>query len=86
MPALDVSLATTRMLTSVRPPLTSRIPGVQETLFLPPNPDCAGEGGLRRRGCFKAPCPGKPLITVVTVVRNQRGYRRDDRKRPGAGL
>ncbi len=51
--------------------LTPRVPGLQEMLFLPPNPDRRAEGGLRHQGYFKQPCPGKPLITVITVVRNQ---------------
>ncbi len=67
----DTPSATTRALTRVRPSVTSRIPGLQETLFLPPNRDRMGEGGLRHHGYFKEPRPGKPLITVVTVVRNQ---------------
>jgi glycosyltransferase involved in cell wall biosynthesis len=28
------------------------------------------EGGLRRQGLFKASCPGRPLVTVVTVIFN----------------
>jgi len=39
-------------------------------LFLPPNPDRQGEGGLRTKGYFRKSLQGKPLITVVTVVLN----------------
>ena len=68
---IENSPATTRTLTRVRPSIGPRIPGLQGALFLPANPDRTGEGGLRHRGYFKEPRPGKPLITVVTVVRNQ---------------
>ncbi len=43
---------------------------VSRTLFLPKCSDRLGEGGLRLRGYFNRSNPGKPLISVVTVVFN----------------
>lgn len=43
---------------------------VQDTFFGPPNAKQKSEGGLRTPGYFKQSLPGKPLITVVTVVFN----------------
>lgn len=43
-------------------------------LFLPPNPDRKGEGGLRTKGYFKKSLPDMPLITVITVVFNGEKY------------
>ena len=39
-------------------------------LLLPENEARQGEGGLRTKGCFKRSHPGKPLISIVTVVYN----------------
>ena len=39
-------------------------------LFLPPNPERQGEGGLRTKGYFKQSWPDKPLISVITVCLN----------------
>jgi glycosyltransferase involved in cell wall biosynthesis len=68
----DHSFATTRGMTTVRPSTAEPwIPGLPRGLFLPANPDRIAEGGLRRQGYFKRSCRERPLITVITVVRNQ---------------
>lgn len=43
-------------------------------LFLPIGEGRTGEGGLRTKGFFKRSIPGKPLITVITVVYNGKTY------------
>jgi glycosyltransferase involved in cell wall biosynthesis len=68
---LDATYSTTRLLTrekavSEDPPVSK----IQSMLFLPPAPDRQGEGGLRTRGYFKHSLPGKPLLSVITVVLN----------------
>lgn len=68
---LDTAYSTTRLLTrektaSENPPDSK----LRSLLFLPPNPERQGEGGLRTTGYFKQSLPDKPLITVITVVFN----------------
>lgn len=69
---LDSAYSTTRLLTrenalNENPP-DSWIPSM---LFLPPNPERQGEGGLRTKGYYKQSLPDKPLISVITVVLNR---------------
>jgi len=47
---------------------------VQTTLFLPPNPNRQGEGGLRTKGYFKRNLEDKPLVTIITIVCNRSKY------------
>jgi glycosyltransferase involved in cell wall biosynthesis len=69
--AVTENYATTRMLTEIRPEVNTE-PGslVERCLVLPPNPERRGEGGLRTRGLFKTRHPGKPLVSIITVVFN----------------
>jgi glycosyltransferase involved in cell wall biosynthesis len=68
---LDPAYSTTRFVTREHPvieePLASNC---KNLLFLPSNPKRKGEGGIRTKGYFKHSLPGKPLITVITVVYN----------------
>lgn len=63
--------ATTRMLTPV-PPLATGDPDskMERRVVFERNPLRLGEGGLRTRGLFKASQPGKPLVSILTVVFN----------------
>ena len=68
---LDPAYSTTRLVTQGTPVFDKPSDvKFQSMLFLPPNPDRKGEGGLRTRGYFKQSLPDKPLITVITVVFN----------------
>lgn len=68
---LDASYATTRLVTQEMPIIQDPPDAAfKSMLFLPPNPDRKGEGGLRTQGYFKCSLPDKPLITVITVVFN----------------
>jgi glycosyltransferase involved in cell wall biosynthesis len=71
MDGVKENYATTRLLTEVAPEL-NREPGslVARRQVLPPNPERRGEGGLRMRGLFKTSRPGKPLVSIITVVFN----------------
>jgi glycosyltransferase involved in cell wall biosynthesis len=42
----------------------------QQIRTLPPNPLRKGEGGLRTRGHWKTSRPGRPLVSIITVVLN----------------
>jgi glycosyltransferase involved in cell wall biosynthesis len=74
---LDANFSTTRRMTMERPAIIND-PSlkVQSHLFLPPNLERKGEGGLRTRGYFKVSCSEvttnkyTPLITIITVVFN----------------
>lgn len=68
---LDLSYATTRLVTQEIPAIED-LPDAafKSLLFLPPNSERKGEGGLRTKGFFKKSLPDKPLITVITVVFN----------------
>ena len=77
---LSPEYSTTRSVTRTRP-IMSNAPDVkfESMLFLPPHPQCKGEGGLRSHDYFKVgnyADPGavvakdKPLITIITVVFN----------------
>lgn len=64
-------LSTTRLLNS-DPPILVKKDGevIESVLFLPKREGRKGEGGLRTKGCFKRSYPGKPLISIITVVYN----------------
>ena len=75
---LDPAYSTTRLVTQEAPVFKNQPSDkFQSMLFLPPNPDRKGEGGLRTRGYFKQSLPDKPLITVITVVFNGAAYLED---------
>ena len=63
--------STTRLLSS-EPPIMEKKDGeiIEPMLFLPENRKRQGEGGLRTKGYFKRSYPGKPLISIITVVYN----------------
>ncbi len=67
--------STTRLLVQNKP-IFEQKPKYKLTprLFLPPNIERKGEGGLRTKGFFKQSYEGKPLISVVTVVYNGEKY------------
>ena len=51
---LDPNFSTTRLVTQEKPVITNDPSSkVQSVLFLPPNPERRGEGGLRTKGYFK---------------------------------
>jgi glycosyltransferase involved in cell wall biosynthesis len=63
--------ATTRMLTRIPPSIINHLGGkVKRCLVLAPSPLRLGEGGLRTQGLFKISQPGKPLLSILTVVFN----------------
>lgn len=68
---MDMRYATTRLVSGT-PPAPHRGPdrGFQFRLQLPENRERKGDGGLRTQGIYKNSLPGKPLITVITVVFN----------------
>lgn len=45
-------------------------PSFKRMLFLAPNLQRHGEGGLRKQGLFKSSHPENPLVSIVTVVFN----------------
>ena len=52
--ALDPNFSTTRLVTQEKQVITNDPSSkVQSVLFLPPNPERKGEGGLRTQGYFK---------------------------------
>ena len=77
---LDANFSTTRRVTMERPAIINDPSAkVQSYLFLPPNPERRGEGGLRTKGYFKhsygetSELSEKftvPLVTIITVVFN----------------
>lgn len=75
---LDVSYSTTRLVTREMPVIEDQPDAkFKSMLFLPPNPDRNGEGGLRTKGYFKKSLRDKPLITVITVVFNGENHLED---------
>lgn len=71
MLCLDPAFSTTRLVTRTPPEIQDPPDAAfKSMLFLPPNPERKGEGGLRTKGYFKQSLPDKPLITVITVVLN----------------
>lgn len=78
--ALDSNFSTTRLVTQEKPVIINDPSSkVQSVLFLPPNPERRGEGGLRTKGYFKhsygetSELSEKftvPLVTIITVVFN----------------
>lgn len=75
---LDLAYSTTRLVTQGTPVFDKAFDvKFQSMLFLPPNPERKGEGGLRTKGYFKQSLPDKPLITVITVVFNGATYLED---------
>ena len=77
---LDANFSTTRRVTVERPAIINDSSAkVQSHLFLPPNPERKGEGGLRTKGYFKHSYTetselsekfAVPLVTIITVVFN----------------
>jgi len=67
--SLDENYSTTRFLTRERPMLLSE-GKFESILFLSEGKGRIGEGGLRTRDYFKQSYPGRPLISIVTVVYN----------------
>ncbi len=68
---LDKNYSTTRLLTKEKPILEQKPEyKIESKLFLPPNSERKGEGGLRTKGFFKKSYENKPLISIVTVVYN----------------
>ncbi len=68
---LNKEFSTTRMLTRQKPLIANQPSDKFETmLFLPEGQGRKGEGGLRTKGYFKYTLPGKPLISIITVVLN----------------
>ena len=81
---LDPNFSTTRLVTQEKPVITNDPSSkVQSVLFLPPNPERRGEGGLRTKGYFKKSYDEEsdlsgnllvPLVTIITVVFNSEKY------------
>lgn len=72
---LNSNYSTTRIVTKEIPDITNNpMSKLQTQLFLHPNPNRNGEGGLRSEGYFKGSYIGKPLVTVITVVLNGVNY------------
>ena len=70
---LDEGYSTTRLVTKEQPELKNNPDDKFETLlYIPEGEGRQGEGGLRTKGYFKKSLNDKPLITVVTVVYNDR--------------
>ena len=68
---LNSNSNTTRLLTREKPILEQKPEyTIESKLFLPPNPERKGEGGLRTKGYFKKSYDNKLLISIVTVVYN----------------
>ena len=82
--ALNPNFSTTRLVTQEKPVITKDPSSkVQSVLFLPPNPERRGEGGLRTKGYFKKSYDEEsdlsgnllvPLVTIITVVFNGENY------------
>lgn len=82
--AVDPNFSTTRLVTQEKPVITNDpLSKVQSVLFLPPNPERKGEGGLRTQGYFKRSYNEEsgfsdnlplPLVTIITVVFNGEKY------------
>jgi glycosyltransferase involved in cell wall biosynthesis len=82
--ALDPNFSTTRLVTREKPVIANDPSSkVQSILFLPPNPERKGEGGLRTKGYFKRSYDEAsglsdnlllPLVTIITVVFNGEKY------------
>ena len=77
---LNNEFSTTRLMTMEMPVIVNTPSSkVQSHLFLPPNPEGRGEGGLRTKGYFKHSYTetselsekfAVPLVTIITVVFN----------------
>jgi glycosyltransferase involved in cell wall biosynthesis len=67
---VDSEYSTTRRVVDVTPAEDAVYPSGIRSLLLPGRGDRVGEGGLRTRGYYKRSGIDKPLITVITVVRN----------------
>lgn len=72
---LKLEFSTTRRLTKHKP-ITVNNPNdmFESMVFLPESRYSKGQGGLRTKGYFKKSQPGKPLVTVITVVFNGKKY------------
>jgi hypothetical protein len=81
---LDANFSTTRRVTMEMPVIINdQSSKLQSHLFLPPNSERKGEGGLRTKGYFKHSYPETselseklpvPLVTIITVVFNGEKY------------
>jgi glycosyltransferase involved in cell wall biosynthesis len=81
---LNPNFSTTRLVTKEKPVIENDPSSkVQSLLFLPPNPERKGEGGLRTQGYFKhsyneanglSNNSPLPLVTIITVVFNGEKY------------
>ena len=72
---LNPRYSTTRMVTKEQPRIENMLDAkVQRYLILPPDSQRQGEDGLRTKGYFKKSLPGKPLISVITAVFNDKEH------------
>ena len=72
---LDPRYSTTRTVTPIPPACLNRPEdSFRSVLVAPVGEGRKGEGGLRTRRCFKCSLPGKPLVTLITVVYNGQGH------------
>jgi len=72
---LKLEFSTTRRLTKHKPIIVNNPNDRFESMvFLPEGRYRKGQGGLRTKGYFKKSQPGKPLITIITVVFNGKRY------------
>lgn len=72
---LDPKYSSTRLLVTERPQAADDENSATHVMFFAPfRTGRQGEGGLRTKGYFKKTFPDKPLISVVTVVRNGEKY------------
>jgi glycosyltransferase involved in cell wall biosynthesis len=81
---LDPNFSTTRLVTREKPTIVNDPSSkVQSLLFLPPNSEREGEGGLRTKALFKRSYDEVnsvlgnstlPLVTIITVVFNGEKY------------
>lgn len=67
---LNNQYSTTRLLTDNQPAVVDDYCG--NSLFVDPLTKEGREGGLRKQGLFKQGFPDKPLITIITVVFNNK--------------
>ena len=67
---LDKRYSTTRMVVRQQPVIKSSQTRIQKHLFPPAKANRIACGGLRKEGYFKSSFADRPLISVITVVRN----------------
>ena len=71
---LNDSYSTTKLLQKEKPILKNQDKKYPTTLFCTPNEKTIAQGGLRKRGYFKASYVDKPLLSVITVVFNGENF------------